>query len=117
MDQAREFRVSDESDIIAVIEIEYRGGGWWRAVPYKGDGVDRSATFRSKIDAERHAAVLMEEWAQEARDTCSCGTDGEDDPPGSGNFACGVLSPHGVSVCVVAPDGYDVTQDYLTNGI
>jgi hypothetical protein len=115
---ARRFTVSNESGFVAEIDIEYRGGGWWRAeLNDGGDPRKRERyTSRSLADVQRWAATTMEEQADKARATCSCGTNGMDDPIGSGNFACGVLSPHGISVMVTDGDGTDVTQDYLING-
>lgn len=117
---ARYFEVSNETDIVATIEVEYRGGGWWRAtLDDGGDPRKRpTAAYRSLSDAQRWAAATMEEQANKARATCAeiCGTDGQD-ISGNGNFACGVMSPHGVSIGVHDGDGNDVTQDYLINGM
>ncbi|MFB7906379.1 hypothetical protein ACFC1T_08130 [Kitasatospora sp. NPDC056076] len=54
-----------------------------------------------------------EETAERARKGCAkyCETDGEEENPGRGDFRCGVLSPHGISIQVV--DGaYDVTSHH-----
>lgn len=116
---AREFRAVHESGIIAVIVVEYRGGGWWRAHFDEGGAPDSAAYIsRSLSDTQRWAASTMEEQADTARADCAkiCGTDGED-TSGNGTFACGVLSPHGISVTVTDGDGDDLTQDYYTNGM
>lgn len=118
---ARLFTVSNESGFIAEIEIEYRGGGWWRAdCDDGGDPRKRpSCTSRDLHWVQKWAAATMHEQEQKAIDACAaiCGTDGSDDPPGSGAFACGVLSPHGISFSVLDGDGNDCTQDYLINGV
>lgn len=115
---AREFRVANESDIVAVIEVEYRGGGWWRAYADNGGPERPTYASRSLADTQRWAASTMEEQADTARSDCAeiCGTDGED-TDGNGNFACGVMSPHGVAVSVLDGDGDDRTQDYYINGM
>lgn len=121
---ARAFMVFNEVQIVAEIEIEYRGGGWWKA--WLDDGVPAkpedpwypdypSYVSRSLADAQAWAASTMEEQADKARATCGCGTDGMDDPPGRGNFACGVMSPHGISTTITDGDGNDVTDDYRLN--
>jgi hypothetical protein len=112
---ARTFMVSNESDIIFTAAVEYRGGGWWCGYADTTDDPD-VYNSRSIADAQRWAATTMEEQADKARATCGCGTDGED-TTGNGNFACGVLSPHGISVTVTDADGNDLTQDYYINGM
>lgn len=115
---ARTFTVSTESDIAATIEIEYRGGGWWRAALDTGGPHRPSYTSRWLSWVQQWAASTMEEQADRAREECAkiCGTDGQD-TDGNGNFACGVMSPHGISISVSDGDGNDVTQDYLINGM
>lgn len=113
---ARWFAVGNESDFVATITVEYRGGGWWRAQLNTGaPRTEEHGTYRSLADAQRWAASTMEEHADKARATCECGTDGNDDPPGSGAFQCGVLSPHGISTTITDGDGNDVTDDYQLN--
>lgn len=112
---ARWFAVSNESDFVAQITVEYRGGGWWRAQLDTGaPRTEEHGTYRSLADTQRWAAATMEEQAAKARATCECGTDGED-TSGNGNFACGVLSPHGISTTITDADGCDVTDDYRLN--
>lgn len=118
---ARYFYVTNEVQEIARIEVVYRGGGWWSAFLSTGSTVDpdRDAyPSRSLRDVQKWAAATMEEQADKARAECAekCGTDGED-TSGNGNFACGVMSPHGISVGVTDGDGNDLYQDYLTNGM
>lgn len=114
---AREFRAVHESGIAAVIVIEYRGGGWWRAYFDEGAAPDSpDYTSRSLADTQKWAASTMEEHADTARATCECGTDGAD-TTSNGTFACGVLNPHGISVSVLSGDGDDLTQDYYINGM
>lgn len=114
---ARYFSVSNESDEIASVTVSYRGGGWWRATLDDGSPGKRAYyTARSLSDAQRWAASTMEEQADKARATCECGTDGSD-TNGFGRFACGVMSPHGISVTVSDGPGNDLTQDYLINGM
>jgi len=118
---ARHFSVSSENGFVTEIEVTYRGGGWWRAQLNTGaPRTEEHCTSRSLRTAQKWAATTMEEHADTARATCereTCKTDGMDDPQGSGNFACGVLSPHGISVQVTDGDGNDLTQDYLNNGM
>lgn len=115
---ARTFMVGNEADIVATIKVEYRGGGWWCAQLDTGAPRDEEHfTTRSLADAQRWAASTMEEHADKARATCECGTDGSDDDRRPGDFACGVMSPHGISVTVTDADGNDVTQDYYINGM
>jgi hypothetical protein len=116
---ARIFYVANEAQIIAEIEVEYRGGGWWRA--QLDTGAPRREEYsasRSLSWVQRWAAATMEEQAEKARADCAkiCGTDGED-TSGNGTFACGVMSPHGISITVSDGDGNDLTQDYLINGM
>jgi hypothetical protein len=116
---ARRFHVANESDITAEIEIEYRGGGWWRAELDFGAPEDRPYYVSQRLSwVQQWAARTMEDQADIARAACKtiCGTDGED-TSGHGNFACGVMSPHGVSVGVSDADGNDLLQDYLINGV
>lgn len=44
------------------------------------------------------------------RRACLCGTDGLESHPGKGDFACGVLSPHGIHIQVTDGDR-DVTGE------
>lgn len=116
---ARIFRVSNESDIIAEIEIEYQGGGWWRATLDDGSpGVRQTYASRALHDVQRWAAAITQEQADAVRAECAeiCGTDGED-TTGNGTFACGVMNPHGISIAVSDGEGNDLTQDYLINGV
>lgn len=119
---ARTFMVSNEVQNVAEITVEYRGGGWW-AVHTDNDGPrTKPEMFRGWIGssalrrAQQFAAMIMEEQADTARATCECGTDGQD-TSGNGNFACGVMSPHGISVTVSDLHGNDITQDYYINGV
>lgn len=123
---ARVFTVSNEVQIVAEIEIEYRGGGWWRAWLDNEEPIQPgdpsyplypNYVSRSLSDVQRWAVTTMEEQADKARATCECGTDGMDIPKGSGNFQCGVMSPHGISISVTDADGNDLTQDYYINGM
>lgn len=116
---AREFRVANESQIIAVIEIEYRGGGWWRGWLDADEHKDNQTyASRSLSDVQKWAVGAMQWQETKAAGECVkiCGTDGED-TSGHGNFACGVMSPHGISIQVLDADGDDLTQDYLINGV
>ncbi len=115
---ARYFTVSNEVEEYARIEIEYQGGGWWRAWLDTGGPDKPTYASRGLADVQRWAASTMEEQADTARAECAeiCGTDGED-TTGNGTFACGVMSPHGISVSVLDGDGNDVTQDYYNNGM
>lgn len=120
---ARTFTVSNEVMVIADITVEYRGGGWWGVdVDTGAPGPRKPELFRGWIGssalrrAQQYAATTMEEQAAKARATCECGTDGQD-ASGNGNFACGVMSPHGISIQVSDADGNDLTQDYLINGM
>jgi hypothetical protein len=116
---ARYFSVSNEVDEVAAIEVTYRGGGWWRAQLNTGaPHAEEYSASRSLRDVQKWAAATMKEQADKAREDCAkiCGTDGQD-TTGNGTFACGVMSPHGVSVSVSDGDGNDVTQDYLINGM
>ncbi|AZU97305.1 hypothetical protein SEA_PHREDRICK_266 [Streptomyces phage Phredrick] len=64
-----------------------------------------SGPHRKRETAERMEAKFIAECAAE------CGTDGMDEN-GNGNFACGVLSPHGIHI-QVTEGGYDITgHDY-----
>ena len=66
------------------------------------------------ISGPHRKRSVAEESADRARTECAeiCGTDGEELTPGRGDFACGVMNPHGISVQVVE-DGRDVTgEDY-----
>lgn len=115
---ARWFAVGNEADFVAEITVEYRGGGWWRA--QLGTGAPRTeehGTYRSLADAQAWAASTMEEQADKARATCAeiCGTDGTDTDRRPGDFACGVMNPHGVSTTITDGDGNDVTDDYRLN--
>lgn len=115
---ARYFYVTNESQEIVNIEVEYRGGGWWRATLDTG-GPDNPTTASRELSwVQKWAASTMEEQADKARAACAeeCGTDGQD-TSGHGNFACGVMSPHGISIGVADGDGNDRYQDYLTNGM
>lgn len=115
---ARYFYVGNESGEIATITVTYRGGGWWRAQLDTGAPRDEEYSAARELSwVQRWAATTMEEQADKARATCGCGTDGSDIPEGSGNFQCGVMSPHGISVSVTDADGNDLTQDYLINGM
>lgn len=116
---ARYFYVGNETGEIASITVTYRGGGWWRAELDTGAPRDEDRyVSRSLADCQRWAAATMEEQADKARADCAkiCGTDGED-VSGNGNFACGVLSPHGISVAVSDADGNDLTDDSHHNGM
>lgn len=115
---ARVFMVSNEVQIIAVLGVVYRGGGWWRA-GYTED-IPKDAphyTTRSLSGAQKWCASTMEELADKARADCAetCGTDGTDTDRRPGDFACGVTSPHGISTTITDGDGNDVTDDYRLN--
>lgn len=62
-----------------------------------------SGPHRNRATAERAA--------DKARAACAkiCGTNGED-TDGRGNFACGVLSEHGIHI-QITQDGRDVSHD------
>ncbi|WP_413114820.1 hypothetical protein ACK1X7_07385 [Streptomyces sp. CY1] len=53
---------------------------------------------------------VAEGQAERARQACPCGTDGQEVTPGRGDFRCGVLSPHGISI-QITENGRDVTAD------
>ncbi len=67
---------------------------------------DLFGVHRTPGAAERTAAA--------ARNACRkhCRTSGKEVTPGMGDFQCGVLSRHGISIQVVE-DGYDVTTGYI----
>lgn len=120
---ARTFTVSMEIGVFATIIVEYRGGGWWGVDADTGaPGPRKPELFRGWIGssalrrAQQYAAIIMEEQADKARATCECGTDGQD-TSGNGNFACGAMSPHGISVRVYDVHGNDMTDDYGHNGV
>jgi hypothetical protein len=72
---------------------------------YDEGGTELSGPHRSRDKAE--------EMREEFRSACAaiCGTDGMDEN-NNGNFACGVLSPHGIHI-QVTENGYDVlAYDY-----
>lgn len=116
----REIRIANESDIIATIEIEYRGGGWWRGTCDDGGDPRERQTYASRRLSEvQYWAVGAMDWQErKAIDACAkiCGTDGED-TTGNGTFACGAMSPHGIHSTLYNRDGDDITQDYLINGV
>lgn len=60
-----------------------------------------SGPHHSREKAESMQAKFIAECAAE------CGTDGMDEN-NNGNFACGVLSPHGIHI-QVTENGYDVS--------
>lgn len=115
---ARRFHVSNEQQIVADIEIEYRGGGWWRGYADLDGPDNQTYASRSLRNVQLWAVGVMQWQETAAREECAkiCGTDGED-TSGHGNFACGVLSPHGISIGVSDADGNDLLQDYLINGM
>jgi hypothetical protein len=66
------------------------------------------------ISGPHRMRSVADQSASKAREECAkiCGTDGEELTPGRGNFACGVMSPHGISV-QITKDGRDATgEDY-----
>lgn len=122
---ARTFHVANETEIIATIEIDYRGGGWWAVHVDNGGPRPEPELFRGWIGssalrrAQQYAAIITGEIADQARADCAkiCGTDGTDTDRRPGDFACGVMSPHGISYTVSDVDGNDMTQDYDLNGV
>lgn len=67
---------------------------------------DVLGVFENRADAEAHM--------KREQHLCAavCGTDGQEETPGRGNFRCGTLHPHGIFMQIME-DGKDVTeQDY-----
>jgi hypothetical protein len=64
------------------------------------------------LSGPHNSSGKAEQVAAKERVKCAriCGTDGEESAPGKGDFACGVLSPHGIHIQITEGDR-DVTGD------
>lgn len=60
--------------------------------------------FGTRMEAD---ACMVREREACARE---CGTDGQESRPGNGDFACGVLSEHGIHLQIIE-DGQDGTKN------
>ena len=69
------------------------------------EGGDYFGSHRTRAAAERSAGTARRECQK------NCRTNGQEVTPGRGDFKCGVLSPHGVSIQVIDEDGCDRSND------
>lgn len=65
----------------------------------------------NELSGPHHSKSKAEEKLEHFRSECAkeCGTDGMDEN-NNGNFACGVLAPHGIHI-QVTENGRDVSHD------